>query len=57
MLAKLVTGLVQDVQCILHVRDTGHVEVEPPLEADQQWLEYLHEMANRALYSSCNSWC
>jgi hypothetical protein len=57
MLAKLGTGLVQDVQCILHVRDTGHVEVEPPLEADQQWLEYLHEMANRALYSSCNSWC
>jgi cyclohexanone monooxygenase len=60
VLANMVTGLEQHAEwiteCIGDVMARRCRTVEPSIEAEDEWVEYVNKMANRTLYPTCNSW-
>ncbi len=60
VLSNMVPSIEQHVafisDCIGHMRDAGHVTIEPLPEAEDAWVEHVNEVGNTTLYPTCNSW-
>jgi len=42
--------------CLAHLRSHGMAQIEPTLEAENEWAAHVNEVAGTNLRSSCNSW-
>ena len=43
-------------QCIKFMQTSGYTEIEAQVEAENQWMDHVEEMANQTLRYTCNSW-
>ena len=43
-------------ECIAWMRAHGKRTLEASADAEQRWVEHVHEMAARTVYPGCNSW-
>jgi cyclohexanone monooxygenase len=42
--------------CLAYLRSHGIAQIEPTLEAENEWAVHVNEVAGTNLRSSCNSW-
>jgi cation diffusion facilitator CzcD-associated flavoprotein CzcO len=62
VLANMVVGVEQHVEwigdCMIYLRDHGYRTIEPTLEAQDEWVEHVNEVAKGTMYTAatCNSW-
>ena len=60
VLASMVQAIEQHVDwmtdCISHMRDVGAETIEPTLDFEDAWVDYVNEVAKQSLRSTCSSW-
>jgi cyclohexanone monooxygenase len=60
VLSNMVPSIEQHVDfiadCIGHMKQAGHTEIEALPEAEDAWVEHVNEVGGETLYPSCNSW-
>ena len=60
VLANMIPGIEQHVDwiadCILHLQDRGFRHIETTRESERAWGEIVNDIANRTLFTNCNSW-
>jgi len=60
VLANMVPAIEQHVNwiadCIDHLRISKLSKIEADIEAEDDWVEVVNEIANETLYPQCNSW-
>ena len=44
------------VDCLEYLRDRNIAEIEPTLEAENEWVTHNNEVANDHIRNSCSSW-
>jgi cation diffusion facilitator CzcD-associated flavoprotein CzcO len=44
------------VDCVAHLRDRDLTCIEPPADAEQDWVAHVSEIANQTLFPLANSW-
>ena len=44
------------IDCINHMKDTGHQVVEADQVAEDQWVNHVNEVANATLFPQGGSW-
>jgi cyclohexanone monooxygenase len=58
--SNMLTSIEQHVDfvtdALLHMREHGFELMEPELEAEDDWVDYVQEAANRTLFPRANSW-
>jgi len=42
--------------CIGYMRERGLARIEPTIDAEDEWVSHVNDVANRTLFPSCNSW-
>jgi cation diffusion facilitator CzcD-associated flavoprotein CzcO len=42
--------------CLVHLRNRGMTQIEPTLEAENEWVVHVNEVAGTSLRSTCSSW-
>ena len=57
---NMATSMEQHVDfvtdCLIYMREHGLEAVEPELEAENQWVDHVQEVANGTLFPRANSW-
>jgi cyclohexanone monooxygenase len=57
---NMATSMEQHVDfvtdCLIHMRSNGMELMEPELEAEDEWVDHVQEVANRTLFPRANSW-
>jgi cation diffusion facilitator CzcD-associated flavoprotein CzcO len=43
-------------ECLVHMRDRGARKIEPLVEAEEDWVGHVREVAGGTLRSTCSSW-
>lgn len=60
VLSNMLPSIEQHVNwiadCIGYMREHGHICIEPIIEAEDEWVAHVHEVAGSTLLLSCNSW-
>jgi cyclohexanone monooxygenase len=60
VLANMVTAIEQHVEFIAdtlrYMEKHGHALVEPKVEAENDWVAYVNDVAAETIYPTCNSW-
>jgi cyclohexanone monooxygenase len=62
VLANMVVGVEQHVEwigtCLTYLRDHGYRTIEPTLEAQDEWVDHVNEVAKGTMFTAptCNSW-
>lgn len=62
VLANMVVGIEHHVEwigaCLTYLGDHGYRTIEPTLEAQDEWVEHVNEVAEGTMYvaATCNSW-
>lgn len=60
VLANMVTAIEQHVEFIAdmlrYMEKHGHARVEPKVEAENDWVAYVNDVAAETIYPTCNSW-
>ena len=60
VLTSMITSIEQHVEfirdAIVHMRGNNLGLIEATLEAEDQWVEHVNEVAGSTLLNSCNSW-
>ena len=60
VLTNMMVSIQQHVEfiadCIEHMRDNGLGTIEATQPAQDEWVEFVNDMANLTLFPSCNSW-
>ena len=60
VLTNMMTAIEQHVEwvsdCIAYLREHGHTCIETTNPAAEAWVEHVNAVADRTLYTSCNSW-
>jgi len=42
--------------CIVHMREQGHQRIEANLDAENEWVDHVNEVADATLFKHANSW-
>jgi cation diffusion facilitator CzcD-associated flavoprotein CzcO len=60
VLTNMLVSIQQHVEwiadCIAHLREHGHTTIEPTLEAQDEWVDFVNSVASVTLFPTCNSW-
>jgi cyclohexanone monooxygenase len=60
VLTNMIVSIEQHVNwiadCIEYLRDNRYERIEPTLESQDAWVEFVNTVANFTLFPSCNSW-
>ena len=60
VLSNMLPSIEQHVNwiadCIGYMRERGLVRIEPNLDAENNWVAHVNDVANTTLYPQCNSW-
>jgi cation diffusion facilitator CzcD-associated flavoprotein CzcO len=60
VLSNMVPAIEQHVNwiadCIQYLGDANLSEIEATLDAEDQWIDHVNEVAGMTLYPGCNSW-
>jgi cation diffusion facilitator CzcD-associated flavoprotein CzcO len=60
VLTNMLVSIQQHVEwigdCVRHLRDNELVAIEPELQAQDNWVEYVNMVAGFTLFPTCNSW-
>jgi cation diffusion facilitator CzcD-associated flavoprotein CzcO len=60
VLSNMIVAIEQHAEWIAarieHLRSEGYQTIEPTLEAEDQWVEHVNEVADMTLYPLANSW-
>ncbi|MGO4713824.1 flavin-containing monooxygenase [Bradyrhizobium sp. 2TAF24] len=60
VLSNMIVSIEQHVDwitgCIAHLRARGFDRIEPTVEAEDNWVAHVNEVAHRTLYPQANSW-
>jgi len=60
VLSNMIVSIEQHVDwitgCIAHLRARGLDRIEPTVEAEDNWVAHVNEVAHRTLYPQANSW-
>ena len=60
VLANMIPGIEQHVDwiadCIQHLKDQGLRHIETTQESENAWGKIVNDIANRTLFTNCNSW-
>ncbi|MSR13788.1 MAG: NAD(P)/FAD-dependent oxidoreductase [Gammaproteobacteria bacterium] len=60
VLTCMITSIEQHVEfisdCITYLRDRGLTAIEATVEAEDQWVTHVNEVAAGTLFNSCSSW-
>ena len=60
VLSNMVPAIEQHVDwiadCIDYMSERGLARIEPTVEAEDQWVAHVNEVAEQTLYPTCNSW-
>ena len=60
VLASMIQSIEQHadwmIDCIAHMRDIGAETFEPTLQAQDDWVKHVNEVAEISLRSTCSSW-
>ena len=60
VLTNMLPSIEQHVEwiadCITHVRNQGHAQIDPEPAAEEEWVGVVNMIAGETLFPSCNSW-
>ena len=60
VLSNMLPSIEQHVNwiadCIGYMRERGLARIEPNLDAENNWVAHVNDVANTTLYPQCNSW-
>jgi cyclohexanone monooxygenase len=60
VLTNMLVSIQQHVEwiagCIDHLDGRGHTTIEPTLEAQDDWVDFVNSVAGFTLFPTCNSW-
>ena len=60
VLTNMLVSIQQHVEwiadCVGYLDEQGHTTIEPALEAQDRWVDYVNSIAAFTLFPTCNSW-
>ena len=60
VLTNMLVSIQQHVEwiadCIGYLDEQGHATIEPTLEAQDEWVDFVNTVAGFTLFPTCNSW-
>ncbi len=60
VLSNMIPSIEQHVEwiadCIAYLRANGKSQIEATVEAQNDWIDHVNEVADMTLYRGCNSW-
>jgi cyclohexanone monooxygenase len=60
VLTNMIVSIQQHVEwiadCMAHLDEQGHRTIEATLEAQDQWVDFVNNVAGFTLFPTCNSW-
>jgi cyclohexanone monooxygenase len=60
VLTNMLVSIQQHVEwiadCLAYLDEHGHATIEPTLEAQDKWVDYVNGVASFTLFPTCNSW-
>ena len=60
VLTNMLVSIQQHVEwiadCVGYLDEQGHTTIEPALEAQDRWVDYVNSIAGFTLFPTCNSW-
>ena len=60
VLGNMMVAIEQHVEwitkCIQDMESDGNTEIEAQIDAENDWMDHIEEVANQTIRYSCNSW-
>lgn len=60
VLSNMLPSIEQHVdwisECIQYLNDNEFTQIEPTMEAEEEWISHVNEVAGKSLRSTCDSW-
>jgi cyclohexanone monooxygenase len=60
VLTNMLVSIQQHVEwiadCIGYLDERGHATIEPTIEAQDRWVDFVNTVAGFTLFPTCNSW-